>query len=193
MGDRRKSEGPQEKRQASAHRGGTGMWSESQWTRSSICRTSHPYLLPSCTARPCFAIASKPQRMADNDVFDSVQWDSETQSPPTMVDYPTSSGSAGTGYNVTHEDGDSAAVKWEGYLTPVVSDPIKELEGTKDMYVSYRVSAKVRPNLRSNDMHFLSLITFLSYATDQLTHLYYTQSNHSTALPGLHFLEGASG
>ncbi|KAG9035495.1 intercellular trafficking and secretion [Tulasnella sp. JGI-2019a] len=80
--------------------------------------------------------------MADNDVFDSVQWDSESHSPPTMVDYPISSGSASAGYNVAQGDGDPAAVKWEGYIIPLVSDPIKELEGTKDMYVSYRVSAK---------------------------------------------------
>lgn len=81
--------------------------------------------------------------MADNDVFDSVQWDSDAHTPPTMVDYPASSGSAGPGYVVSQEEGDPAAVKWKGYLTPTVGDPIKELEGTKDMYVSYRVSAKV--------------------------------------------------
>jgi len=79
--------------------------------------------------------------MADNDVFDSVQWDSGSQSPPAMIEYPTGSSSARTGYNVIQED-DPSAVKWKGYLTPTVSDPIKELEGTKDMYVSYRVSAK---------------------------------------------------
>jgi sorting nexin-4 len=34
--------------------------------------------------------------------------------------------------------------KWEGYLITSVKDPVKELAETKDAYVSYLVSAKVR-------------------------------------------------
>ncbi|KAG8896819.1 intercellular trafficking and secretion, partial [Tulasnella sp. 403] len=77
--------------------------------------------------------------MDDNDVFDSVTWESANPSP-AIIDHPLPGNS--TGYKPSPEETGSEEVKWEGYLIPLVSDPVKELEGTKDMYVSYLVSTK---------------------------------------------------
>lgn len=152
----------------------------------------------------------------DNDVFDSVQWDSEANTPPTMVDYPATSANASRtakGYNVNHDDQDPAAVKWEGYLSLTVSDPIKELEGTKDMYVSYRVSAKVsslhsiplpRPSLMSCTFEQTNLPTFATTTTStrrrfqDFTFLRENLSKDFPAcvvppLPGKHRLEYVTG
>ena len=80
--------------------------------------------------------------MDDNDVFDSVTWDQEGTQRVAVTEQPA--GTTGPGYRVSESGGDPSELKWEGYLIPLVADPIKELEGTKDMYVSYRVSAKVK-------------------------------------------------
>ncbi|KAL0576802.1 intercellular trafficking and secretion [Marasmius crinis-equi] len=75
----------------------------------------------------------------DEDVFDSVTWDSTTAAP---YEVPSSSGpgfrqdTAGGSEPGPHEP------KWEGYLITSVQDPMKELAETKDAYVSYLVSAK---------------------------------------------------
>lgn len=81
--------------------------------------------------------------MDDNDVFDSVTWDQEGTQRLEIPNEPSTSAAGGAGYRVSDSGGDPSEVKWEGYLVALVSDPIKELEGTKDMYVSYRVAAKV--------------------------------------------------
>lgn len=80
--------------------------------------------------------------MNDNEVFESVAWESEDLPTPSAAPgQPTASGS-GAGYRVPDEGSEPSEIKWEGYLIPLVSDPIKELEGTKDMFVSYKVTAK---------------------------------------------------
>lgn len=81
--------------------------------------------------------------MNDNEVFESVAWESEDLPPPSAAPRQPTASSSGAGYRVPDADGDPTELKWEGYLIPLVSDPIKELEGTKDMYVSYRVTSKV--------------------------------------------------
>ena len=80
----------------------------------------------------------------DDDVFDSVTW----ESPPVPITYEGPSATAsGPGFRQStseSEDGRSPHdPKWEGYLITTVKDPVKELAETKDAYVSYLVSAKV--------------------------------------------------
>lgn len=76
----------------------------------------------------------------DEDVFDSVTW--ESPAAPTY-DFeevaPT-----GPGFRQSTESEGPHDPKWEGYLITSVKDPVKELAETKDAYVSYLVQAKVR-------------------------------------------------
>ena len=78
----------------------------------------------------------------DEDVFDSVTWES-----PTVTYEGPSTAVSGPGFRQStseSEDGRSPHdPKWEGYLITTVKDPVKELAETKDAYVSYLVSAKV--------------------------------------------------
>ncbi|THH33160.1 hypothetical protein EUX98_g1065 [Antrodiella citrinella] len=80
----------------------------------------------------------------DEDVFDSVTW----ESPAAPTGYATAGGPSalsGPGYRQsTSEEADQGPhePKWEGYLLTSVKDPVKELAETKDAYVSYLVSAK---------------------------------------------------
>jgi len=76
----------------------------------------------------------------DEDVFDSVTWDSTA----TEIDEPTTSHRPGFRQSTTDVPEDPLQPKWEGYLLTSVRDPVKELAETKDAYVSYLVSAKVR-------------------------------------------------
>jgi sorting nexin-4 len=80
-----------------------------------------------------------------DDVFDSVTW--ETPSAGAYEPSFVEAESAPTGPGFRREGGDrvvgSSEPKWEGYLLVQVKDPIKELEGTKDMYISYLVTAQV--------------------------------------------------
>ena len=78
----------------------------------------------------------------DDDVFDSVTWETP---PAPSLDAPTSSGPGFRQSTVDSEDRGPHDPKWEGYLVTSVHDPVKELAETKDAYVSYLVSAKVRP------------------------------------------------
>ncbi|KAJ7161376.1 nexin sorting protein [Mycena crocata] len=74
----------------------------------------------------------------DEDVFDSVTW----ESPSTPYDTPRE-GPSGPGFRQSTSDSEGPHdPKWEGYLTTSVSDPVKELAETKDAYVSYLVSAQ---------------------------------------------------
>lgn len=82
------------------------------------------------------------------DVFDSVTWESPTNGG--VVYNPPSSGPGfiqRTSDSV--EEPRPHDPKWEGYLITSVKDPVKELAETKDAYVSYLVSAKVRWLLQS--------------------------------------------
>lgn len=74
----------------------------------------------------------------DEDVFDSVTW----ESPATHVyidEYPPT----GPGFRQSTEDSQGPHdPKWEGYLITSVKDPVKEMAETKDAYVSYLVQAR---------------------------------------------------
>ncbi|CAK5264486.1 unnamed protein product [Mycena citricolor] len=78
----------------------------------------------------------------DEDVFDSVTWESPSAPPyETPREGP---GPSGPGFRQsTSDSGEPNDPKWEGYLITSVSDPVKELAETKDAYVSYLVSAKL--------------------------------------------------
>ncbi|KAL4241799.1 Sorting nexin-4 [Abortiporus biennis] len=79
----------------------------------------------------------------DEDVFDSVTWES-----PAAPVYEGGEPSVHSGPGFRQSTADSDAEqgphdpKWEGYLITTVKDPVKELAETKDAYVSYLVSAK---------------------------------------------------
>ena len=79
----------------------------------------------------------------NEDVFDSVTW--ETPSGGGAAYNPPPSG---PGFRQSTSDSAEEPrphdPKWEGYLITSVKDPVKELAETKDAYVSYLVSAKVR-------------------------------------------------
>ncbi|KII94125.1 hypothetical protein PLICRDRAFT_36357 [Plicaturopsis crispa FD-325 SS-3] len=78
----------------------------------------------------------------DEDVFDSVTWESPNN-PSTDNDDAAPSGPGFRQSTADEEEGHSAHdPKWEGYLITSVKDPVKELAETKDAYVSYLVSAK---------------------------------------------------
>ncbi|KAF8078868.1 hypothetical protein FPV67DRAFT_1558076 [Lyophyllum atratum] len=77
----------------------------------------------------------------DEDVFDSVTWESEAAAPV----YETDNGQhSGPGFRQSTTDPDEGPhdPKWEGYLITAVKDPVKELAETKDAYVSYLVQAR---------------------------------------------------
>lgn len=78
----------------------------------------------------------------DEDVFDSVTWESPNAHAP---EFEGPSHLKGPGFRQTTFDSneDPLQPKWEGYLITSVRDPVKELAETKDAYVSYLVSAKV--------------------------------------------------
>jgi sorting nexin-4 len=76
----------------------------------------------------------------EDDVFDSVTWETDTAAPAYDADDRTPSG---PGFRQSTSDGEGPHdPKWEGYLITFVKDPVKELAETKDAYVSYLVQAK---------------------------------------------------
>lgn len=80
----------------------------------------------------------------DDDVFDSVTW--ESPSAPVYEDHIAAP--SGPGFRQsTADSGDPHEPKWEGYLVTSVKDPNKELAETKDAYVSYLVTARVCSSL----------------------------------------------
>ncbi|KAH9937303.1 uncharacterized protein B0H18DRAFT_970001 [Fomitopsis serialis] len=85
----------------------------------------------------------------DEDVFDSVTWESPAE-PSNDVGYAAPSG---PGYRQSTSESDEGRSphdpKWEGYLITSVKDPVKELAETKDAYVSYLVSAKTNLSIFS--------------------------------------------
>ncbi|OJA19820.1 intercellular trafficking and secretion [Rhizopogon vesiculosus] len=78
----------------------------------------------------------------DEDVFDSVTW--ESPSAPYHTDHTVQPSGPGFKQSTagTEDERGPHDPKWEGYLIVTVKDPVKELAETKDAYVSYLVSAK---------------------------------------------------
>lgn len=97
--------------------------------------------------------------MEADDVFDSVTWETPTVTNGYETGFVDAAeeargggGNAGRGPGFRHLQDEGSAPhepKWEGYLVAIVKDPVKELDGTKDMYVSYLVQAKVRCTFRT--------------------------------------------
>lgn len=80
----------------------------------------------------------------DEDVFDSVTWESPS-APVYDIDDPITPSGPGFRQSTVGANDDPLQPKWEGYLITSVKDPVKELAETKDAYVSYLVQAKVLP------------------------------------------------
>ena len=82
--------------------------------------------------------------MEDDDVFDSVTWESPGD---PIYDNEENFAARGPGFRQSTADSEDGRgpndPKWGGYLITSVKDPVKELAETKDAYVSYLVSAKV--------------------------------------------------
>ncbi|KAF8756236.1 PhoX homologous domain, present in p47phox and p40phox [Rhizoctonia solani] len=95
----------------------------------------------------------------DEDIFDSVTWDTQASEPvrdpydpefqtetvTSPVQTPGVSSASGPGYRQSVDstgDADASTPKWSGYLFVQVKDPVKELDGTKDVYISYKVEAR---------------------------------------------------
>lgn len=76
----------------------------------------------------------------DEDVFDSVTWESASAAPNFQTSHDALSG-PGFKQSTDPLEGPHDP-KWEGYLITSVKDPVKELAETKDAYVSYLVQAK---------------------------------------------------
>jgi sorting nexin-4 len=86
--------------------------------------------------------------MDPDDVFDSVTWETPSAANGYEAGYIETRADEGAtagrrGYITHDEETEPHEPKWEGYLVVSVVEPIKELDGTKDMYVSYLVAAKV--------------------------------------------------
>lgn len=81
----------------------------------------------------------------DDDGFDKIS----PTSPPAHDAYAAASGSTATvrpHAGLEHEQIDPANYSWEGrWMAIDVKEPVKEHEGSKDMYVSYAVQTKVCP------------------------------------------------
>lgn len=89
----------------------------------------------------------------EEDVFDSVTW--ESPSAPYHADHTVQPSGPGFKQSTagTEDERGPHDPKWEGYLIVTVKDPVKELAETKDAYVSYLVSAKVRCNITRALVH----------------------------------------
>lgn len=118
----------------------------------------------------------------DEDVFDSVTWESPaTQAPAYDVGVGAPSGPGFRQSTAESEDGRGPHdPKWEGYLITSVKDPVKELAETKDAYVSYLVTAKVCTGYHPNILQ----LTFEVFP-DEPTHLLHSESIIPQTFPGL--------
>jgi sorting nexin-4 len=101
------------------------------------------------------------------DVFDSITWESPLDNGYTA---PNASLPQRPGFKQSIEEGEESRgphdPKWYGYLITHVKDPVKELAETKDAYVSYLVTAKVRTCPR-----LIPLLKSILIYSDELVHL----------------------
>lgn len=105
--------------------------------------------------------------MSNSDVFDSVVWDttSPTGYDPTVTPSRRAESSYRPGYR--QESIASHDPKWEGYLDVEVKDPVKELEHTKDAYVSYLVVGRVRNACSVRESRQADIMTIYPLAARQ--------------------------
>lgn len=105
----------------------------------------------------------------DEDVFDSVTWETQASQPvrdpydpdfqpetaESPVQTPVVPSTSGPGYRQSVDstgDADASTPKWNGYLLVQVKDPLKELDGTKDVFISYLVEARTNlPTFTQNN------------------------------------------
>ncbi|SRR5258708_6963439 len=83
----------------------------------------------------------------ESEIFDSVTWDTPNDGGLHPHAGHISENLPGPGYRQTGDSGQALTggePRWEGYLDVELKDPIKELDGTKDAYISYLVRGRVR-------------------------------------------------
>ena len=124
--------------------------------------------------------------MSQSEVFDSVLWDT-----PPASGYDASGSQPGRaetssapGYRQEYVPTSNDIPKWEGYLDVEVKDPVKELENTKDAYVSYLVVGRVS-DLLVAVYASLTLTMTTVLAPDQSHHLRNAKSTIPSSLHGL--------
>lgn len=123
----------------------------------------------------------------DDDVFDSVTWESPTNPAYDIEETFVATGPGFRQSTVDSEEGRGPNdPKWEGYLITSVKDPVKELAETKDAYVSYLVSAKV------GVLDVQVLPQCCNPSVDQPIHIFNTDTFITTAIPRLCLSQGAS-
>jgi sorting nexin-4 len=94
---------------------------------------------------PVLCGCAETDAMSNSEVFDSVVWDTASPSSHDAVISPSSRAESSSRPGYRQEPMPSSQdPKWEGYLDVEVKDPVKELEHTKDAYVSYLVVGRVR-------------------------------------------------
>ena len=120
--------------------------------------------------------------MLDEDVFDSVTWETPTANGYEVETPRVSSGPGYRQSTVGADGGGPNEPKWEGFLITSVRDPLKELADTKDAYVSYLVTAEVRLSFLSKDHVILSvyrrtcrlLLRLLAHLADAFRTLFFS-------------------
>ncbi|KAF8313840.1 lipid binding protein [Clavulina sp. PMI_390] len=137
--------------------------------------------------------------MSNDEVFDSVLWDTPTTSAGGGYDasraqpsYTTpSSGPLGYRQDSTSTT-DNGQPKWEGYLEVEVKDPVKELEHTKDAYVSYLVVGRTNlSTFSTNNPQSRRRFTDFVFLRDSLANDF--PACVVPPLPGKHRLEYITG
>ena len=117
----------------------------------------------------------------DEDVFDSVTWESPATHVFDIDEHPPT----GPGFRQSTVDSEGPHdPKWEGYLITSVKDPVKELAETKDAYVSYLVQARVCYSVSS------CLYFSFNVLLDKPPNILYPKSFIPTSLPRLCFPQG---
>lgn len=131
--------------------------------------------------------------MSQSEVFDSVLWDT-----PPVSGYDASANqperaesSSGPGYRQESVPTSNDIPKWEGYLDVEVKDPVKELEHTKDAYVSYLVVGRVSSRNSSRQTPLPLTMTTPS-ASDRSCHLLNTKPTIPTSIHRLCLPTGES-
>lgn len=109
----------------------------------------------------------------EEEIFDSITWESPStlQRAPSLSFPRDQQRLSAINTTISESTHDPSSPKWEGFLIPSVRDPVKELPDTRDVYVSYLVSVKVRAIPISQ----LSSLDEPSMFTDKLTELHNTQ------------------
>ena len=121
-------------------------------------------------------------------IFDTVTWETANDGFNAEQDVrpqPTGPGFRQSTGEQSGEPSNPHDPKWEGYLIPNVKDPIKELQDTKDAYVSYLVVAQVSPQATLRDIPFLKDVVVI----DGFATFYLSNTLSETKIPRFQILK----